>query len=367
MTFEERFLRLIGRGPDAPIRVKQERLVPFFRRLATMMKSGVNAANAFEFLAQGEDDPNLAEALELVTQMVMSGHTISSALASPRLKLVFDPTVIGMFRVGEQTGGLTEVAERLADLLEKQQRLRREVVSAMTYPAALLLVIGVVAAIFIVVLGPRDSGLFAMFDSELPWPTEVLVNGADVLKSPAWLGGALALLVGFCFWFRSRWRSTPSFRLTVDSLLLEIPLIGILIQKIESARMLYVIATATEVGIPMVRSLDLAHHVCGNAQLKTRFSDAFKLFRNGTELDEALERMEVFPQMVTSMIRLGLEAGSLDQILAKISVTYEEDVHTTLSNTTRMLEPLLLSFAGLLAGFLALATLLPIIEVANKL
>ncbi|MCA9790426.1 MAG: type II secretion system F family protein [Candidatus Eremiobacteraeota bacterium] len=367
MDLFESLLRLVGQGPDDPIRVKEETLVPFFRRFATMLRAGVNAAQALEFLAEGEDDPRMANALDILCVGVHSGRTIAVSMSQHRLSRIFSPIVVGMVRLGEQTGGLIDVTEKLADLVERQQKLRREVVAALTYPSALMLIMCLVGAIFVVVLGPRDQGLFGSFGQELPLPTEILMKASEFLRSPFWLFGSLGLVLGSLWAVRYRWQHSPKFRLHLDTLFLDIPALGTLIQKVESARMLYVISTATQVGIPMMTALNLSVEVCGNTHIREQFHDALKLFRNGVDLDEALQRMQVFPNMVTSMVRLGMESGQLDTVLASVSRAYEEDVSTTLSNTTKMLEPLLLSFAGLMAAFLALATLMPIIQLANKL
>lgn len=350
-----------------PLRVSSDALVGFYRRLPTMLGSGLSLAPSLNFLAESESDPQLQKAIEIISQGVSSGLKLSSAMAQPQVRPLFSQVVLGLVALGENTGALTEAMLRVADLAEAQQRLRRSILSALTYPAFLFLAILGMGAFFILVLAPGDEGLFSALGTELPWPTRMLTSFSKVLRSPGWLIAAALLLAAAVWLFRRAFQQDPNFRRQVDARLLEVPLVGSLLQKTVSAQMLYVISTGLQVGMPTTGALQLARDVCTNTALQKGYDRAIAAFREGNDLAEVLRQEEVFPMMVTSMIAMGLEVGNLEIILARISQMYEEDVDQALTAATRLAEPLLLAFAGLMSAFLALATLLPIIQVANNL
>ncbi|MCE7873673.1 type II secretion system F family protein [bacterium CPR1] len=349
------------------IRVPGDRVVVFYRRLATMLAAGVTVQRALDFLQRSEEDPRLAEVLEDLVQALNSGRTLSHIMGADYLSNVFHPTAVGLVAMGEQTGSLFEAVGKLADLTEVQLRQRRAVVSAMTYPSVLLLVILAVAVLFVLILGPRDSGLFSLFGGELPWPTRVMVAASGVLRSP-WILLVAAGVIGLAVaWLGKLVQQIPQLRMAVHAKILELPLIGPLVEKTLTARMLYVLCCAVQVGIPMMRALAMAREVCTNDALGKNFDRAVQAFRQGDDLALALERYGVFPPLVTSMIHIGTETANLDAILLRVSRSYEEEVETALNNATRLAEPILLCFAGALSAFMALATLLPVVEVINRL
>jgi type IV pilus assembly protein PilC len=352
--------------PLAPIVVKPGLLVPFYRRLSAMLTSGINISRALDFLAGSEDDAKLSRALDYMVGQIHAGRSLSKTMKSGRLELVFPPTIVSLIAVGEQTGGLVAVMEKLADLTEKQQRLRREFVSAMAYPCVLAIVMSLVAITFVLILGPRDQGLFSMFGGNLPWPTEMLVSFSNFLRRPDLIFGALLCIMAAVYYVRKRLREDADFAVAVDARLLTIPIVGPLLMKTAAARMLYVLATAVSVGISVSKALQLALTVCGNLEIKSRLERAISEFQEGVELSDCLDRHKVFPRLVTCVIHTGLESGKLDPLLAKLSDNFEEEVSATLADAARLAEPILLAFSGLVATFLALATLLPVIQLATK-
>lgn len=352
---------------DKPYRVAPDIVSGFFRRLATMLAAGLPLAQCLDYLASSESDPQLVSALEEIHTQVCSGQRLSMAMTLPAMRGLFSKVMVGLVQLGENTGGLVDSLFRIAELCETQLRLRRAVISALTYPFFLFLAIIAMGLFFTLVLAPGDAGLFSALGSELPLPTQMMISLSQKLRSPTWVlgvsgAGALAYLL-----FVRRMRSDESFRLKVHGLALRIPIAGPLVVKTVSAQMLYVLACALQVGMSTSDSLKLAREVCTNLQLRNRFDLALADFREGTDLAEALQRHEVFPHLVITMVHMGLEVGNLELVLAKISVMYEEDVTTSLTAATQLAEPILLAFAGAMSAFLALATLLPIINVVNTL
>ncbi|MFN8613452.1 MAG: type II secretion system F family protein [Vulcanimicrobiota bacterium] len=350
-----------------PYKVAPDVVAGFFRRLATMLHAGMPLAQSLDYLSNSESDQQLAKALEEIFQDVSTGQRFSVSMTRPMVRPLFSNVMIGLVQLGESTGALVDSLFRIAELCETQLRLKRAVVSALTYPAFLFMAIIAMGLFFTLVLAPGDAALFGSLGSELPWPTQAMISVSHIISNPfydaAILGGAVVAVL----LFRSKLRRDERFRMLVHARILAFPVIGSLVRKTVSAQMLYVISCALQVGMTTGDALKLAREVCNNLEFRQRFDDALKAFRDGDDLAEALERYEVFPHLVLTMIQMGLEVGNLEIVLGKISVLYEEDVTQSLTAATQLAEPLLLAFAGAISAFLALATLLPIINVVNTL
>ena len=357
-------LELSGTPVPQPTRlkVKSASLVIFYRRFASMLAAGVTVHRSLEFLAESEDSKPLRTVLDTMVKTIQSGRGLSHAMAQAG---VFNRVSIGLVLLGEQTGTLNEAISKLADLTEAEQRQSRALKAALTYPCVLFVAILVVAALFVLVLGPGDSGLFSMLGGDLPWPTRVLVGVSRVLRTPWMLLAILGGLALIATWSYLLYSANRSVRYAVHSWSLAMPVLGPVIEKTVTARMLYVLAAAVQVGVPAAQALEMAREVCTNEAIARRFDEAVLRFRAGVDLAEALQQERVFPPLVPAMISLGLETGKLDATMANLSRAYEEDVELALTTLTRLAEPILLGFGGILTGFLTLATLMPILEVVN--
>ena len=231
----------------------------------------------------------------------------------------------------------------------------------------LFCVIIIIGLLFTLILGPGEGGLFAAFGEEIPWPTRVVQAVAGYVRQP-WLFLPVIVLAGLgAFAFRHRYKTHQPFRLRIDVFLCSLPMIGPLLLKIECAKILYVLSDGLEVGLPAIQVLAMARDVCSNEKVKVELIGVLKRFSDGSELTECLSQYQLFPAMVVSMVEVGMESGKLDKVLGQACIGYEEEVQMALDNVARLAEPLLLMFAGFMAGFLALATLLPIIKLTQSL
>lgn len=349
------------------LRVKPESIVSFFRRMSVMVNSGVSWSDALEFLAASEADPKMEEAAELVCKLVQEGHALSTAMKHHRLRRTFDSVCVGLVALGEQTGELNRILGKIADLKERQLELTRAFLSALTYPAVLFLAIIGLGLLFTTILGPGDEGLFAAFGQEMPWPTIVVQNISQAIRNPFLMGGLLVAVLTFILTFRHVLSTNDTFRLRVHATLLNLPAVGRLIRKIECARILYVLSDSLTVGLPLARALLMAREVCGNERVKLEITKVHREFTDGSDISTALANHDLFPQMVLCMVESGLETGKLDAVLEQASKTFEDDVKLALDSVAQLAEPIMLIFAGLMAGFLALATLMPIIQMVDSL
>ena len=355
-----------GHGP-ARHRVRPQAVALFYRQLAVMLGAGVPLANCLEFLLHSEVDSGMRSALERLSDGVLTGSSLSAAMSKPGMGQAFDPVSVAMIQVGEGTGQLQRIAQKLADSKERSLALTRSLISALTYPTVLLLTLLLMAALFTYMLGPGKNGLFSAFGNDLPWPTRVVRWAGSWGSNPLAWAAALFGLLGVAALGRHLIATRPKLRLKFHAVLLTLPGLGPLLRKLECARVLFVLADGLEVGLPANRVLAMAAQVCSNDSMRQRLEAAYESFVETGELGLALDRQQLFPPLVLSMIEVGVESGTLDVVLRQASHAYEDDVRMALEAFTRLVEPVLLLFAGALAAFLALATLLPIIGMVSSL
>lgn len=348
-----------------PRSISSQNVACVFRRFQTLLEAGVPVLSGLTFLADSEENHELREVIDDLAQHVTEGHRLSAAMRRAALPEIFTPTITSLIAVGEETGQLGGAVSRLCSLLEADLRLRRAVVSALTYPLALLGSILFAALLFVYILG-GEGGLFASFGDDLPWPTRVLVQGASFLRQAHQVVLAGVLVFIGLGWLRRLLTAQGPLRQFVHQHCLELPGVGPLIRRVCSARILFVLANCLSVGLPMLNALRLSRESCSNDYILILFDQAIKDFRDGNPLSDSLQRVQVFEPMVTSMLNVGEEVGHLESIALRLAEMMEEDCFTTLQTAVQLIEPILLLFAGSLAAFLAVATLLPIIQMAQR-
>lgn len=356
------WLRPQPQGKIKPLRLSHAEAVTFYRRLAVMLEAGVTIDRALSFLADATDGA-LAEVMEILQKDVSKGSHLLDAMSRPELCHIFSPLARGLIGTGLKTGALAESLGRLADVSERRFAQRKAFLSAMTYPAVLSFCIAALAILFLVFIAPGDSGIFASLGGDLPWPTQVLVNLSDWVRNPLpW--AALLLTIALA---RPLLRPGARLRSVIDRKLLDLPVLGPLCEKAAAAEVLHIWSSSLRVGVPLSEGIALSLPAVTNAAILTRLQQANTCLKEGGDFGEALRQHRVFPQLVTSMISLGFESGQLDRMLERVSELYEEEVNSALDQLAKVLEPMLLAVAGCLAGFVALACLMPLLSLGNRL
>lgn len=353
-------------GKVRAIRVKSADMVIFYRRLAVMLEAGVNIDRALLFLSESADGP-IAQLLEQLQREVASGSDLLDVLSKPEMRQVFSPLARGLIGTGMKTGALAESLTRLAEVTERRYAQRRAFLSALSYPAVLLLAIVSLAALFLVFVAPGEIGIYSNLGGELPWVTQVLVNLSDGLRSPLLWGGLAAVLVVGVPLARHALRPGTRARQGLDRRLLKLPFFGSLWEKSAASEVLHIWSASLRVGVPLSEGIALSLPTITNSELLSRLNQAHLGLREGEDFGEALRQYEVFPQLVTSMISLGFESGQLDGMLQRVSELYEEDVNSAIAQVAKVTEPILLGVAGFLAGFVAVACLMPMLQLGNSL
>lgn len=339
-----------------------EIMAPFYRRLATLLAAGVNLSRAFESLGDsGEAD--LDRLVETLHQGVSSGFSLSQSMR--RRPDIFGPLALGLVAAGEETGRLTYALSRLADASEQALRLKKMVIAALTYPVILACSLLLLALLFATFICSQDANLFGA--DQLPWPTRVLVAFGGLARNPLVVSGAILLLGMVAATARQTYQRSRAIRRRVHEAILRMPLVGRLVAKMISARVVYVMGLTLDVGLPLTASLDLGERVAGNLAVEGQLRRVRQAVGLGEDVTAAFGSLEVLPPMVISIIEVGMTTGNLSELLMRASTSLEEDAQDALLALARLLEPILLAGGGVVAGFVALAALAPMLQLLQQL
>jgi type IV pilus assembly protein PilC len=344
-------------------RIKPADLTIMTRQLATMVSSGMTILRALYVLEGQTENDKLKDVLVDVRKDVEAGLPLSDALE--RHPKVFSPLFVAMTRAGETGGVLEESLMRVADQLEKEDALRRQVKSAMVYPGvvmgfALCVLIGLVT--FIV---PVFVGVFKQFGSDLPTITKFTVGLSNSFKGYWWAW--IALSVGSVWLFR-KWKSTYRGRGQWDAFRLRVPMkIGDIVQKIALARWSRTLSALVSAGVPLLAALDITAQTAGNRVVENAMADVIESVKRGGTIADPLKASPVFPGMVSHMVGVGEETGSLDAMLSKIADFYEDQVAAAVKALTSILEPVMLVVVGGIVGFIVISMYMPLFKVYDSI
>lgn len=333
-------------------RVKSRDVMLFTRELATLLRAGMPLDRSLQSLAQLTDNERLREIIDRVLSEVQGGKSLSKALAehSP----VFDTLYINMVRAGEAGGVMENVLERLADYLERSEQARDEIRGAMAYPIVLFIVGMMAIVVLLTYVLPKFTILFADMGQALPLSTQLVMSASDALQAYWW---AIAI-AGFALWTAMRrYTASPGGRYNVDRFRLTVPLFGTLARKVQVARFARTLGTMLKSGVPMLQSLDIVRAVVTNTVIASALQSVQKDVSEGKGLSQPLERSGVFPALALQMVSVGEETGRLDDMLLIVSDHFDRDVTNTVNSLMRMLEPAMLVFMGLVAGFIVISML----------
>ncbi len=342
-------------------------LAIFSRQLATMVSSGMTILRALFVLEEQTEVKKLKAVIVAVRKDVEAGLSFSMALS--RHPKVFSPLFIAMVRAGEIGGVLEDSLIRIADQLEKEDSLRRQVRSAMVYPSVVLSVAMVVMIVLVVYIVPVFAGVLKQFATsasgqQLPAMTQVTVDFSHAITGYWYLfiGGAAAFAFSFRYWKRSE-TGRPQW----DALRLRIPFkIGDIVQKISIARWARTFSALTAAGVPLLEALDITGRSAGNAVVARVMNDVIDSVKRGGTISEPLKESPVFPTMVSHMVAVGESTGELDWMLSKIADFYEERVAASVKALTSIIEPVMIVFIGGMVGFIVIAMYLPLFKVYNQ-
>jgi type IV pilus assembly protein PilC len=344
-------------------RVKLNELAVFSRQLSTMINSGMSILRALYVLEEQTEGKFLKETLVSVRKDVEAGLSLSDAFS--RHPKVFSPLFVAMCQAGEAGGVLEDALMRVADQLEKDASLRRQIRSAMVYPTLVIIfAVGVMMAL-VAFLVPVFEGVFKQFGGELPSITKVSVFLSHAVTGYWWLMFMLAAGagVGFVKWKASEW-GRPQW----DRFRLRVPLkIGAIVQQVAVARWSRTLASLTSAGVPLLLALEITGRTGGNVAVEEAMEGVIASVKGGGTIAAPLAQAPVFPAMVTHMVGVGEETGALDTMLDKIADFYEDQVEASVKALTSILEPVMIIVIGGIVGFIVISMYLPLFSVYNSI
>lgn len=330
------------------------------RQLATLIGAGIPLFESLTALIDQVEQESIKTALREVREKVREGTSFAKALeAHPG---IFPDLYVNMVRAGEASGTLEAVLERLTSFMEAQARLRGKVSSALAYPI-LMVIIGVsLISVLMVAVVPNVVQIFQSMNEALPWYTSLLIVTSDFLSAYWWI--ILPTLgIGF-YWFR-RWTKTPAGKLKWHDWLLRMPIFGKLILMISVARFARTLGTLLAAGVALLQAMDIVRSVLGNAVLEKVIVDAIGSIREGQSIAEPLKKSGRFPPLVTHMISVGEKSGKLEGMLESVSDAYDAAVEARVQVVTSLLEPLIIVCMGAGVAFIAMAILMPLIQMSS--
>jgi type IV pilus assembly protein PilC len=344
-------------------RVKPAELAVFSRQLSTMINSGMSILRSLYVLEEQTEGKFLKETLVSVRKDVEAGLALSDAMA--RHPKVFSPLFVAMAQAGETGGVLEDALMRVADQLEKDASLRRQIRSAMVYPALVVtFAIGVMMAL-VAFLVPVFEGVFKQFGGELPSITKVSVFLSHAVTGYWWLMILLTIGTAMAFF---KWKKSSWGRRQWDHFRLHVPLkIGNIVQQVAVARWSRTLSSLTGAGVPLLLALEITGKTAGNVAVEEAMEGVITSVKRGGTIASPLAQAPVFPTMVTHMVGVGEETGALDAMLDKVADFYEDQVEASVKALTSILEPVMIIVIGGIVGFIVVSMYLPLFSVYNSI
>ena len=336
----------------------------FTRQLATMMKAGVPLVQSFEIVADGVDNPMMKDLILKIRDEVSAGNSFAYAIrAQPRE--YFDDLFCNLIDAGEQSGALETMLMRLADYKEKTEAIKAKIKSAMSYPISILVVASVVSGILLIKVVPQFEEIFAGFGAELPEFTQMVVDMSRFMTE--WWFVIVAIIGGTLYAYKQAHKRSQKIRDGQERLMLKLPVLGDLLDKSCVARFARTLSTTFAAGVPLVDALESVSGAVGNVIYKEAVLQMKEDVASGLQLNYSMKQVGVFPNMVIQMVAIGEESGALDSMLDKSATYYEEQVDNAVDGLTSMMEPIIMSFLGVVIGGLIIAMYLPIFSMGDAI
>jgi len=343
----------------AKLTVPQKDLLIFFRQLAVILQSGVPLAQGLQLLSENMTNPKLATCIRQIAMGLNAGEELSVCLK--RYPKVFKPITIGLIEAGEAGGILEQVLDRVAHLMEQQAKLRGQMIGAMSYPLIVLtlaITIGLALLIFIV---PRFEGMFNSLGAKLPGLTQFMLNLSRFVTNPVKMGILVGAIIVAGTLFRTYYASKIG-RLTIDTWIFKVPLVGPLILRYEMASLSETLSTLVNSGIPIIDGLQRCISASSNQLVRNTLARAIVMAQQGQPLSVSLDTGKALPGLFISMVRIGEETGELSFMLEKLAMFYNREIETAVTALTKAMEPLTVMVVAGIVGTIVISLYLPMFD-----
>ena len=342
-------------------KIKMRDIVIFTRQFSTMINAGLPLVQALDILAKQSENPALKDVTNAVVFDVESGHTVADALGKhPK---AFSELYVNMVAAGEAGGILDTILMRLATFMEKNDALVRKVKGAMIYPGVISSVAFIAISVLLIFVIPVFEKMFASVGLPLPLPTRVVIAMSNFLRG---IGGLItvAAVVGGVISLK-KYYATNDGKLMIDKLMLKAPVLGDVLRKSAVSRFTRTLGTLIGSGVSILDGLEITAKTAGNRVISDAIMESRTSIAGGETISAPLQKSNVFPPMVISMIAVGEQTGGLDEMLSKIADFYDEEVDAAVSNLLSLMEPVMIVFLGVVVGGMVVAMYLPIFDMIN--
>lgn len=348
-----------------PRRIKPRELMIFTKKLATMTDAGLSILKILGMLEDQVTNPYLKWVTHDIYTAVESGATLSDAFA--KHPTVFDSVYINMLRAGEMSGKLTLFLRKLVIQIEKTEKIRSKVKSALMYPIILLCVAFAVILIMLIKVVPVFQTMFASMGHALPAPTQIIVNISEFFRDPGRGGILFAIILLVIFTTRYIIKTNKVARYKFDKMMLRIPLLGEIFEKSILAKIAMLEGNLGAAGVPVLEAFDIISRTIKNLVYKHALGVVRNGISSGKKLSSLYEESVVFPLTFSQLVAVGEETGNMDEMLEAAARYYEEEFDMTVERLTELLEPIMIVFIGITIGFIIIAMYMPIFQIGNTI
>ncbi len=332
----------------------------FTRQFATLIQAGIPLSDSLKMLAQGKGNVALQTAILACRSQIETGKTLADAMAQhPK---IFNPFFVNMIRSSQETGKLDDILQRLAVYIEKSEKIKKQVVGALTYPAIIIVIALIVISAILFFVIPQFQSLYASSGKELPMITQAVITMSEYLKKKWYV--VFGTIIGVFFALKY-YIESPDGKIVFDKIMIRAPLFGPLVQKSSVAKMTRTLSTLLSSGVDIVAAIEIASKTAGNAVIEETLLRCKASVVAGKKFSAPLAKEKFIPDMVTQMISMGEDSGNTDAMLGKIADYYEDDVENAVKALTTMIEPLMMVFLGGTIAVLVTAMYLPIFSMAS--
>ncbi len=336
----------------------------FCRQFHTMIYAGISVLGCLDLLRSQTENPRFSEIITNIYDSVQKGKTLSDSM-----KLhngIFPVMLTSMIEVGETGGSLDEALERLAVHFEKENKMQQKIKTAMTYPAVIGCIALIMVTFMLTFVVPRFVSMFKTFGTQLPAPTRILLGISNLITN-MWFIFSLILSIFIIGYFFKKFKESSQGRYILDNLFVNIPVIGKNVRKILASRFTRVLSSLLKTGVPLIQALEVVDRVVGNQMVTKGLVKVKEDIKRGSNLAGPLETIGIFPVMVTQMVSIGEEAGSLDSIMEKVADFYDDEVDTAINRLIALLEPLMIVVMALIIGAIVISMILPVFSMYGNL
>lgn len=343
-------------------KVNKKDIAVFCRQFYTMINAGIGIVKSLDILEKQTENKTLKKGIAALYEDVQKGFTLSEAMK--KHEKIFPSLLVNMVEAGEVSGSLDVIMERMAVHFEKENKLENKIKTALVYPVALSIVALAVVIFLLTVVMPTFINMFESSGLALPGPTQALLTISNSLTQYWYLFVSMTIVLIVAF---LTFKKTDDGRRFLDSLKIRIPGVKKTNVKIITARFSRTLSTLLSSGIPLIQSIEVVGRIVGNKVVQDRLNLAAEDISKGVSLSKTIKDIDIFPPMVDSMIKIGEESGSLDEILYKTADFYDDEVEVALQKMTTLLEPLLLVFMAIVIGFIVIAMAMPMFDMVNTI